>query len=38
MFPGPPIEAVTNDNLIVNVINKLDEPILITWLVFALNL
>ncbi|XP_021908147.1 L-ascorbate oxidase homolog [Carica papaya] len=31
MFPGPPIEAVTNDNLIVNVINKLDEPILITW-------
>lgn len=32
-FPGPPIEAVTNDNIIVNVINKLDEPFLITWLV-----
>ncbi|KAJ0040819.1 hypothetical protein Pint_28127 [Pistacia integerrima] len=31
LFPGPPIEAVTNDNIIVNVINKLDEPFLITW-------
>ncbi|MBA0592077.1 L-ascorbate oxidase homolog [Gossypium raimondii] len=30
-FPGPPIEAVTNDNIIVNVINQLDEPFLITW-------
>ncbi|XVF17745.1 hypothetical protein REPUB_Repub10bG0150100 [Reevesia pubescens] len=30
-FPGPPIEAVTNNNIIVNVINKLDEPFLITW-------
>ncbi|XP_044470646.1 L-ascorbate oxidase homolog [Mangifera indica] len=30
-FPGPAIEGVTNDNLIVNVINKLDEPFLITW-------
>ncbi|KAK3222892.1 hypothetical protein Dsin_009917 [Dipteronia sinensis] len=30
-FPGPPIEAVTNDNIIVNVINNLDEPFLITW-------
>ncbi|CAM8915686.1 unnamed protein product [Rhodiola kirilowii] len=30
-FPGPTIEAVTNDNVIVNVINKLDEPFLITW-------
>ncbi|PQQ02083.1 L-ascorbate oxidase homolog [Prunus yedoensis var. nudiflora] len=30
-FPGPTIEAVTNDNIIVNVINKLDEPFLITW-------
>ncbi|EXB37211.1 L-ascorbate oxidase-like protein [Morus notabilis] len=30
-FPGPTIECVTNDNIIVNVINKLDEPFLITW-------
>ncbi|XP_062190743.1 L-ascorbate oxidase homolog [Phragmites australis] len=30
-FPGPRIDCVTNDNLIVNVINNLDEPFLITW-------
>ncbi|KAK9948791.1 hypothetical protein M0R45_004353 [Rubus argutus] len=30
-FPGPTIDAVTNDNIIVDVINKLDEPFLITW-------
>nr|CAB3455531.1 unnamed protein product [Digitaria exilis] len=30
-FPGPRIECVTNDNLIVNVINNLDEPFLLTW-------
>ncbi|XP_050366896.1 L-ascorbate oxidase homolog [Argentina anserina] len=30
-FPGPTIEAVTNDNIVVDVINKLDEPFLITW-------
>ncbi|KAI4386706.1 hypothetical protein MLD38_004615 [Melastoma candidum] len=30
-FPGPPMELITNDNVIVNVINKLDEPFLITW-------
>ncbi|CAN1814733.1 L-ascorbate oxidase homolog [Linum perenne] len=30
-FPGPPINAVTNDNILVNVINKLDVPFLITW-------
>ncbi|MCL7037447.1 hypothetical protein MKW94_017766 [Papaver nudicaule] len=30
-FPGPRIEAVTNDNIIINVINKLDQPFLITW-------
>ncbi|CAH1428940.1 unnamed protein product [Lactuca virosa] len=26
-FPGPTIDCITNDN----VINKLDEPFLITW-------
>ncbi|GAB4859440.1 hypothetical protein Ancab_010906 [Ancistrocladus abbreviatus] len=30
-FPGPPIEAVTNDNLIISVFNSLDEPFLISW-------
>ncbi|PIA56107.1 hypothetical protein AQUCO_00700456v1 [Aquilegia coerulea] len=30
-FPGPQIDCVTNDNIIVNVINKLDQPFLITW-------
>ncbi|TKY66981.1 L-ascorbate oxidase-like [Spatholobus suberectus] len=30
-FPGPQIEAVTNDNLIINVYNSLDEPFLISW-------
>ncbi|VFQ62168.1 unnamed protein product [Cuscuta campestris] len=30
-FPGPNIECVTNDNLIVNVYNSLDEPFLISW-------
>ncbi|XP_047322166.1 L-ascorbate oxidase homolog [Impatiens glandulifera] len=30
-FPGPTLDWVTNDNIIINVINKLDEPFLITW-------
>ncbi|CAL1398131.1 unnamed protein product [Linum trigynum] len=30
-FPGPTIQAVTNDNLIINVHNHLDEPFLISW-------
>ncbi|XP_009794442.1 L-ascorbate oxidase homolog [Nicotiana tabacum] len=30
-FPGPTIECVTNDNLIINVFNNLDEPFLISW-------
>lgn len=32
-FPGPQIESVTNDNLIISVFNSLDEPFLITWYV-----
>ncbi|GLJ55779.1 hypothetical protein SUGI_1197750 [Cryptomeria japonica] len=31
MFPGPVINATTNDNVFVNVFNNLDEPFLITW-------
>ncbi|XP_024978499.1 L-ascorbate oxidase homolog [Cynara cardunculus var. scolymus] len=30
-FPGPIVNCETNDNIIINVINKLDEPFLITW-------
>ncbi|KAG9135859.1 hypothetical protein Leryth_002568 [Lithospermum erythrorhizon] len=30
-FPGPRLDLVTNDNVILNLINKLDEPFLITW-------
>ncbi|KAK9283400.1 hypothetical protein L1049_011642 [Liquidambar formosana] len=31
MFPGPLINATTNDNVHVNVFNDMDEPLLITW-------
>ncbi|KAI6697528.1 hypothetical protein NL676_017647 [Syzygium grande] len=30
-FPGPQIESVTNDNLVINVFNALDEPFLVSW-------
>ncbi|XP_024012086.1 L-ascorbate oxidase homolog [Eutrema salsugineum] len=30
-FPGPEIHSVTNDNLIINVHNDLDEPFLLSW-------
>lgn len=30
-FPGPKLEVVTNDNIILNLFNKLDEPLLLTW-------
>lgn len=30
-FPGPHINAVTNDNLIIRVHNQLTEPFLISW-------
>ncbi|CAN8320858.1 unnamed protein product [Cochlearia groenlandica] len=30
-FPGPDIHSVTNDNLVINVHNSLDEPFLISW-------
>ncbi|KVI09673.1 hypothetical protein Ccrd_011936 [Cynara cardunculus var. scolymus] len=31
MFPGPLINATTNDIIHVNVFNNIDEPLLITW-------
>uniref|UniRef100_A0A5B7A3R4 Putative monocopper oxidase-like protein SKU5 n=1 Tax=Davidia involucrata TaxID=16924 RepID=A0A5B7A3R4_DAVIN len=30
-FPGPTINTTTNNNVVVNVRNKLDEDLLITW-------
>lgn len=33
-FPGPRLEVVTNDNIILNLINKLDQPFLLTWWAF----
>ncbi|CAN0902555.1 Monocopper oxidase-like protein SKS1 [Linum grandiflorum] len=30
-FPGPLLNATTNNNVIVNVVNHLDEGLLITW-------
>ncbi|PIA36730.1 hypothetical protein AQUCO_03300145v1 [Aquilegia coerulea] len=30
-FPGPKIDSVTNDNLIISVFNSLDEPFLLSW-------
>lgn len=33
-FPGPELYLVTNDNLIINVHNDLDEPFLLSWYLF----
>ncbi|GAB2277134.1 L-ascorbate oxidase [Dionaea muscipula] len=30
-FPGPNMNTTTNNNIIVNVFNNLDEPLLFTW-------
>ncbi|GAB2231585.1 hypothetical protein Droror1_Dr00010594 [Drosera rotundifolia] len=30
-FPGPQIDCITNDNLVINVLNFLDEPFLLSW-------
>ncbi|XP_047334570.1 L-ascorbate oxidase homolog [Impatiens glandulifera] len=30
-FPGPRLDTITNENIIINVINKLDQPFLLTW-------
>ncbi|XP_057829282.1 L-ascorbate oxidase homolog [Cryptomeria japonica] len=30
-FPGPQIDSVTNDNIIINVYNGLDQPFLLSW-------
>jgi L-ascorbate oxidase len=30
-FPGPNINSTTNNNIVINVFNNLDEPFLVTW-------
>ncbi|XP_051131371.1 L-ascorbate oxidase homolog [Andrographis paniculata] len=30
-FPGPKINCTSNNNILVNVFNNLDEPLIITW-------
>lgn len=30
-FPGPIVNVTTNWNVVVNVLNSLDEPLLFTW-------
>lgn len=30
-FPGPTLDVVTNDNIILNLFNKLDQSFLLTW-------
>lgn len=30
-FPGPNINSTSNNNIIINVFNNLDEPFLLTW-------
>lgn len=35
-FPGPQIEAVINDNVVINIVhNSLQEPFLISWSLFC---
>jgi L-ascorbate oxidase len=30
-FPGPNINSTTNNNIVLNVFNNIDEPFLLTW-------
>lgn len=34
-FPGPQLETTTNYNLVINVHNRLDEPLLFTWYAYC---
>lgn len=33
-FPGPTINCTSNNNIIVNVFNQIDKPLLFTWYAF----
>lgn len=30
-FPGPTINSTSNNNIVVNVFNNIDEPFLLSW-------
>lgn len=34
-FPGPEINSTSNNNVVINIFNFLDEPLLFTWYVVA---
>jgi hypothetical protein len=35
MFPGPTINCSSNNNIVVNVFNQLDHPLLFNWYVYV---
>ena len=34
-FPGPNVNSTTNNNLVINVFNNLDEPFLLHWYIYG---
>jgi len=34
-FPGPNLNTTTNNNVVINIFNELDEPLLFTWCVIS---
>lgn len=36
-FPGPNLNSTSNNNVVINVFNNLDEPFLLTWFVTNLS-
>ena len=34
-FPGPNINSTSNNNLVINVFNNLDEPFLLHWYIYG---
>lgn len=34
-FPGPNINSTTNNNIVINVFNNLDQPFLFSWYVHS---
>jgi L-ascorbate oxidase len=36
-FPGPSINCSSNNNIVINVLNNLDEPFLLSWFVFLIS-
>lgn len=34
-FPGPNINSTTNNNIVINVFNNIDQPLLFTWYIYC---